>query len=68
MILSIGTSAALVATSLPGNGASVDFAIDSGMPCFHAGGGAGAAAGAAVCAWADILNAKAKPRPLIVRK
>ena len=52
LILSIGTSAAFVTTSLPGKGASVELAIDSGMPCFHAGGGAaaGAAAGAAVCA------------------
>jgi len=45
----IGTSAALVAVSLPANGAKVDVAIASGMPCFQAGGGAAAA----VWAWAE---------------
>jgi hypothetical protein len=45
--LSNGTSAALVIVSFAGKGAKVEFAIDSGMPCFQAGGGAaGAAAGA----------------------
>ena len=49
LILLIGTSAALVAVSFPGNGANVEVAMFAGMPCFQAG--AGAAAG--VWAWAD---------------
>ena len=43
----IGTSAALVAVSLPANGAKVDVAMASDMPCFQAGAGA-----AGVWAWA----------------
>jgi hypothetical protein len=49
LILLIGTSAALVAVSFPGNGANVEVAMASGMPCFQAGAGA-----AGAWAWADI--------------
>jgi hypothetical protein len=48
LILLIGTSAALVAVSLPANGAKVDEAMASDMPCFQAGAGA-----AGAWAWAD---------------
>jgi hypothetical protein len=48
LILLIGTSAALVAVSFPGNGANVEVAMFAGMPCFQAGAGA-----AGVWAWAD---------------
>ena len=54
LILSKGTSAALVAVSLPAKGAKVDVAMLSGMPCFHAG--AGAAAGACACAVAASMD------------
>ena len=47
LILSKGTSAALVAVSLPAIGARVDVAMLSGIPCFQAGWGA---AGACACA------------------
>ena len=48
LILLIGTSAALVAVSYPGNGANVEVAMFAGMPCFQAGAGA-----AGAWAWAD---------------
>jgi len=53
-----------VATNLPGSGAKVDVAIEAGMPCFQAGGGA---AGAAVCACTEAPMAKANPMPLSTR-
>jgi hypothetical protein len=45
-ILSSGISGASVTVIFPASGASFESAIDVGMPCFQAGGGAGAAAGA----------------------
>ena len=44
LIFSSGTSGAFVTVYLPGIGAKVEVAIESGIPCFHAGGGAAGAA------------------------
>jgi hypothetical protein len=76
LILSNGTSAALVTTNLGGSGARVESAIEAGIPCFQAGGGAaagaaagaaGAAAGACACAvTTPKLNVRAREIPLNV--
>ena len=45
-----------MAVNLPANGARVDVAMLSGMPCFQAGAGAGAGAAAGACANAEAAS------------